>query len=375
MAVVFVNYRVRAEPGYATLIHRELAARFGADQIFIASTSIRSGDDFITRTLGTLRGCAVVLAVIGHEWLSQLGNAETDWVWAELRDALARKIRVIPVLIEDAELPSEQELPPDIAVLARSQYVRLRHYSLRTDLAFLVDELLRSVPALRGATGTAEAGAARQLFRSTHSDCLIGVIPGTIRRVRDVDVWVNSENTDMRMARYTDFSISAIIRYWGAKHDGAGQVVNDLVADELQARVGHRPLAPGATVTTGAGELATNNNVRFVIHVAAVQGEPGAGYRQVRNVDWCVTNVLAEVERLATDEGVRSVLLPLLGAGEAGADVESTARVMVESVIDHLARSPDTLLHRIFLLGYSEREYAALTELLLDRLRPVASPA
>lgn len=368
MAVVFVNYRARAESGYASLIHRELSARFGADQIFIAATSVRPGDDFIARILDTLRGCGVLLAVIGREWLSQLGEADTDWVRAEIAMAFARGIRVIPVLIEDAELPAERDLPADLTALARAQYVRLRHYSLHTDMTFLTDELLRSAPELHGTAEAADARSARQLFRPTNARCLIGVIPGTIRRVRDVDVWVNSENTDMRMARHTDFSISAIIRYWGAQRDDAGRVVADVVADELHATVGdHWPVAPGTVITTGAGELATSNQVRFVIHVAAVQGEPGAGYRQVRNIDWCVTNALAAAERLATETGIRSVLFPLLGTGEAGASIEPTARIMVDTVMDHLARSPHTALTRIYLLGYNDREYTALTTLLRER--------
>jgi hypothetical protein len=46
MPIVFVNYRVQEDPGYATLLHRELTQRFGVDSVFLASRSIRAGDDY-----------------------------------------------------------------------------------------------------------------------------------------------------------------------------------------------------------------------------------------------------------------------------------------------------------------------------------------
>lgn len=361
--MVFVNYRVREQPGYASLLHRELARGFGADRVFIASRSIRPGDDFTEQVFTTLRRCKVLLVVIGSQWLDFLGDPDDDWVRREIRAAFEAGLRVIPVLLEDAELPGPVDLPRDLAPLARCQYARLRHYSIDADLAQLVRDLRQAVPEL-AAHGTEPPVAAPTLFRLTAapgSDCLVGVVAGTIRRVRTADVWVNSENTDMRMARHNDFSISGIIRYWGAIRDEGGRVVTDVVADQLDALVGPlRPVLPGTVVVTGAGALADSHNVRHVMHVAAVQGEPGAGYRQVRNIGWCVTNVLAHVERVAHDLPAGTVLFPLLGTGVAGGEVGSTAKAMVTSAVDYLVEHPTTRLRRILFLGYHEHERLAL---------------
>jgi transcriptional regulator with XRE-family HTH domain len=51
----------------------------------------------------------------------------------------------------------------------------------------------------------------------------IGIITGSIRHVRDADIGVNSENTDMQMSRFEEYTISAIIRYDGARRDSAGR--------------------------------------------------------------------------------------------------------------------------------------------------------
>lgn len=371
---VFVNYRVREQSGYAMLLHRELAQRFGSDNVFLASRSIRPGEDFVHGIRDSLHQCLVLLAVIGPRWLESGGrtidvggfDASHDWVHWEIAEAFARGIRVIPILIDDADLPGEAALPAPIARLARCQYVRLRHHSLDGDLAQLVDILRRTVPALdRPAPAPVPNGIEPfylHLANVPGAQCRIGIFPGAIRRVTGVDIWVNSENTDMQMARWTEFSISGIIRYWGSTRDDSGRVRHDRIAEELDAVVGEsRPVAPGTAVVTSAGALTESNNVRYIIHVAAVQGEPGAGFRQVRNIGWCVTNVLQQAERLArSDSAVRTILFPLLGAGVAGAEIEDTAHAMLLAVVDYLTQRPDTRLDGIFLLAYSQEELTAL---------------
>ncbi|MGN9911759.1 helix-turn-helix domain-containing protein [Phytohabitans sp. LJ34] len=183
-------------------------------------------------------------------------------------------------------------------------------------------------------------------------DTLVGVITGDIRRVRIADVWVNSENTNMRMSRFEEYSISAIVRFEGAKHDGNGHVVEDTIANELASKVAGRvPLAPGSVVTTGSGELADHNRVRHVIHVAAVRGEPGEGYRQVPDIGRCVSNILVEAERLAAVGSVRSVLIPLLGTGVAGGQLEPTVHTMVSSIVDHFTYHHEGALRVVYLLA------------------------
>jgi DNA-binding SARP family transcriptional activator/O-acetyl-ADP-ribose deacetylase (regulator of RNase III) len=196
----------------------------------------------------------------------------------------------------------------------------------------------------------------------------LGIVTGPIEHVRFADVWVNSENTDLQMSRFTEFSISAIIRYYGARRDPAGSVLEDLIADELSRAVQHTPVAPGTAVVTGAGFLAAANNVRHVVHVAAVQGEPGAGFRPVRDLGRCVRNGLTAAEALATtDERVRSVIFPLLGTGVGGGPPARIAPVMVAAALDHFAGLPDAVLRTVWFLAYDRTERAALLTALTAR--------
>lgn len=146
---VFINYRVQEQPGYATLLHHELSHRFGPDFAFLAPNSIQAGDDFIHAILDNLRRCTILLAVIGSHWLDHHEASSWpgrtigvgDWAHNEIAEAFALGIRVIPVLIDEAQLPSQAALPAVIAPLARCQYLRLRHYSIASDLGALVREL------------------------------------------------------------------------------------------------------------------------------------------------------------------------------------------------------------------------------------------
>ncbi|MFS8102110.1 toll/interleukin-1 receptor domain-containing protein [Lentzea alba] len=182
MSGVFVSYRVREQPGYATLVHRELSTRFGADQVFLASRSIQAGEDYVASVFGTLRQCAVLLAIMGPQWSELLGDPEQDWVYREIHCAFEVGLRVIPVLVEDAELPPSKDLPQGIAALARCQSVRLRHYSIGSDMSHLVRVLRPSVPALPGsAAGRARARLPSEVSRVfKHPGTTVRVVTGDL---------------------------------------------------------------------------------------------------------------------------------------------------------------------------------------------------
>ncbi|PSL53375.1 hypothetical protein B0I31_109165 [Saccharothrix carnea] len=186
----------------------------------------------------------------------------------------------------------------------------------------------------------------------------LGIVTGDIRRVNFAEVWVNPENTAMQMARVDDFSVSGIVRYEGARRDRTGRVVQDHIADELaRALAGHDGVPGGTAIMTGAGGLAAKG-VRRVVHVAAVHGEPGSGFRQIPEVGRCLTNALALVGR-GDPRPPKSVLVPLLGAGTGGGAARPTADSLVDAAIDHFRTVPDTPVEIVYLLAYTDAEFDA----------------
>jgi O-acetyl-ADP-ribose deacetylase (regulator of RNase III) len=192
----------------------------------------------------------------------------------------------------------------------------------------------------------------------------IGIVTGDLRNVDFVDIWVNSENLDMQMSRYHEKSISGVIRYLGAERDDVGRVVQDLVADELGRKVDHGPVMAGTALWTTSGHLREANNVRWIIHVAAVQGEPGGGYRQISGIAQCARNTLQLAERLDADASGLSIIFPLLGAGAGGADSAPTALALATATVDYLASHPATKLGTVLFLAYTNRELTACQEAL-----------
>lgn len=220
-----------------------------------------------------------------------------------------------------------------------------------------------------------------RLFRvrapSGAPDRQAGIASGDLRSVRSADVWVNSENTMMRMARVEEFSVSSIIRYEGSIRDEFGAVIQDVVADELTRKVsGRSPVPPATAIVTGAGEL-RHNGVRRIVHVAAVHGEPGAGFRQIHEVGRCVTAVLREIDRLGDDLRLRTVLFPLLGVGQGSGALEPTIKALVNAAIDYFSANPRTKVTTVLFLAYTDVERTWCKRIFAGhpRLRAIPAPA
>ncbi len=188
----------------------------------------------------------------------------------------------------------------------------------------------------------------------------IGLITGDIRQVKEADIWVNSENTNMLMARYFERSISGIIRYLGARKDGAGNVTEDIVANELTGKM-HEfnalTVQPATVIVTEAGNLHETNNVKKIFHVASVQGELGFGHRPINNIEYCISNSLqrADAQDLASS-GLKSILYPLMGTGTAKGDRKEIVRRLLQAAISYMETAENSAIEKIFFLTWTDVE-------------------
>ena len=129
---IFISYR-RDETAYAAgWLYDRLADRFGADKIFKDIDSIELGDDFVEVITTAVGSCDVLLALMGEEWLTitdQDGRRRlddpADFVRVEVEAALARDVRVIPVLVDGASMPPAEALPASLRRLVRRQALEL----------------------------------------------------------------------------------------------------------------------------------------------------------------------------------------------------------------------------------------------------------
>ena len=86
--------------------------------------------------------------MIGRQWLTirdknrrRRLNNEDDLVRAEIAAPLRQKIPVIPVLVQNASMPTSDELPEDIRLLARRNGIQLRPEHWREGVGRLLMEL------------------------------------------------------------------------------------------------------------------------------------------------------------------------------------------------------------------------------------------
>ena len=149
---IFLNYR-RGDSGWAaTSLYNLLAQVFPREQLFMdVAGDIRPGDDFVEVLEEQVSACEVMIVVIGPQWLSltdEDGRPRIadphDFVHIEIATALARKIRVIPVLVDGAGMPKEGALPEPLKALARRQATRLSHDRFGADGQGLVKALQES---------------------------------------------------------------------------------------------------------------------------------------------------------------------------------------------------------------------------------------
>ena len=170
---VFISYRRDDTAADARLVYERLAERFGHDNVFLDVVALEPGTRWLETIRSRGRASGVFLALIGPRWLSILGDREDaryeepsdDVVKLELELALSRGsgVEVIPVLVGNAVMPGEEQLPRSLRRLSATHAVELRHTHFDQDAAGLVEVLGRI--AARQAAPPAVARAIRRRRR------------------------------------------------------------------------------------------------------------------------------------------------------------------------------------------------------------------
>lgn len=147
---IFISYRRQDASGFAGRLHDRLVAEFGKSRVFMDVEHIEVGVDFVTAIEQAVSSCRVLIVVIGDGWLDsrdddgkrRLEDPE-DFVRLEIKAALARNIRVVPVLEDGAKMPRADELPDDLRSLARRQAITVHHNQWEGSTGTLVHALQR----------------------------------------------------------------------------------------------------------------------------------------------------------------------------------------------------------------------------------------
>jgi TolA-binding protein len=150
---IFISYRREDAVAHSGRLADRLSAHFGKSAVFIDVDGIPPGDDFVDVLTSKVAACDTLIAVIGKNWLQvtdehgrrRLDDPD-DLVVVEIRAALERKIRVIPVLVGGAAMPRALELPDTIRSLARRNAFHVSDTNFHSSADQLIETLERHRP-------------------------------------------------------------------------------------------------------------------------------------------------------------------------------------------------------------------------------------
>jgi hypothetical protein len=197
-------------------------------------------------------------------------------------------------------------------------------------------------------------------------DSTVGLVTGDIQKVQGVDVWVNSENTNMQMARPFENSISGVIRYLGAEKDPQNnQISTDTIVDELKKKMGtDTSVDPASVLVTTSGEMLKSHRVKRIFHVAANYGQVGQGYIPIDNVANCIVNAL-KVSVADEESELRSILFPLMATrSRRGEVLEDRVKPLLNAAIEYLMRHSERMFRKVYFLTYTDKECEVCRDIL-----------
>lgn len=153
MPNIFISYRRQDSSTFTGRIHDHLKAYFGVNNVFRDVYNIPAGSDFRSVLNKEIGNCDIFLVIIGSHWLNITGlsgsrrlDDPNDFVRVEVESALnSPNILVVPVLVDNASMPTEDELPEGLKELAYRNAVKVRtDPDFPHDMEMLVRQLKRS---------------------------------------------------------------------------------------------------------------------------------------------------------------------------------------------------------------------------------------
>ncbi len=153
MAGVFISYRRSDSAGHTGRLAADLSECLEEQQLFRDIEAIEAGEDFVEALNRAVAQCSVMLVIIGPTW----AKAETadgkrrlhqpgDFVRIEIETALAGQVRVIPVLVGEAQMPQAEDLPESMQPLLRRNAFMISDRRWQYD----VDQLLNILEKIPG---------------------------------------------------------------------------------------------------------------------------------------------------------------------------------------------------------------------------------
>ena len=147
---IFISYRRDDASSQAGRLYDALADTYGRNQVFMDVDTILVGTDFTIVLQEAIDRADVVIVLVGRSWVTatdRMGRSRlqnpNDLVRLELEMALTRNASILPVLVQGAEMPTAEDLPPSLIPLVRRHALEIADRRWHSDLTELKDALKR----------------------------------------------------------------------------------------------------------------------------------------------------------------------------------------------------------------------------------------
>ena len=176
---VFISYRRSDSQAQTGRLYDRLNRAFPG-MFFRDVSEIGVGVDFVAHVERAVGASVALIAVIGPTWATASDergrrlDIPDDFVRVEIRTALQRKIRIIPILVGNAEMVDDDKLPDDLKPLTRWNAIKIveEYYDQG------IEKLVRSlVPELGEPAAEQSAQQSEQKIKSLRgeAEAAIGV--------------------------------------------------------------------------------------------------------------------------------------------------------------------------------------------------------
>jgi hypothetical protein len=152
---IFISYRRSDEPECTRRIYSALAKKFPADALFMDVASIKPSMNWVSELTDRVSSCDVLLAIVGPGWVHasdehgvQRLSKPDDRVLIEISTALRQQKRVIPVLVNDAAMPTRMQVR-GLEGLLNIQSASVGNAGSESELAPLMETIETAFSAIR----------------------------------------------------------------------------------------------------------------------------------------------------------------------------------------------------------------------------------
>lgn len=118
----------------------------------VDGSSIPAGADYEHSILAAVSTCSVFLPIIGKRWLDikdasgrRRLDDPADLVRIEIERAIESGRPIVPILVQDARMPAESELPDGIRALCRKQAVKFQANQFQQGIEDLIEAIERNI--------------------------------------------------------------------------------------------------------------------------------------------------------------------------------------------------------------------------------------